>query len=211
MKKTNHTLLKLFPAGLILCAPFALIAQDIPEVEDPRRDGPPIEVPQGPPADVQDFLDSLSELQASFLAVVQADYDSGQLRAAAIQEWLEENRIMLDDLEDIQETVNVSGAGVVLPEEALADRPGPSQKAVDLQALLDEKLANVTADNEALQNALESAELDREERLAALMEARDARLADMEAAKELARQKRDEARRNSQGDRRTDDDPPGGG
>lgn len=211
MKNKKHTLLKLFPAGIFLCLPLVLTAQDNPENDVPDIEEPPIEVPQGPPADVQEFLDSLRELQDSFLAVVQAEYDSGEMRAAAIQEWISENRNVIDDLEEVQESVNVEAAGVVLPDEALAERQGPSENAVDLEALLEEKLANVARGNEDLQDKLELAELDREERLAALMQARDERLAEMEAAKELARQKREEARENGQGDRRNDDDAPGGG
>lgn len=201
--------MKRITAGCLVAAiPGLLIAQDT-GVDLPVDPGNDIPV-EGPPADVQDYIDSLEILKASFLDTVQGEYDSAEDRAAAIQTWLVENVDVINGIDAAQAEVDLASEGVNPEDVVPSARPEASENMVDLESLLAEKLALVEADNETLSENLAAAEADLETRLEALKDARDSRLADMEAARNLARQKRDEARSNSQGDRRADDDLPEG-
>ena len=199
----NKTIKLLSVSSLLIGIPVSLLAQDtvIPTVPETSE----------VPVDYDGLLETLESLQAEFLALVQDDsFESSEARAAAIVGWLNANRERIELIDVAQEEADAIGDSVA-PEEVVGiERANASQTMVDLTALLAEKLANIEADNEALDENLAAAQADLEERLNALEAARSDRLADMEAARELARQKQEEARLNSEGDRRADDDVPAG-
>jgi len=202
-KKIKNTIKLLSVSSLLIGIPVPLIAQDAPTVPD--KDSPDV------PVDYDGLLETLEALQAEFLNLVQNDeFVSSEARAAAIVAWLEENRETILEIDATQEEIDAAG-DVVDPEEITGiERADASQEMVDLGILLEEKLANIETDNEELEENLAAAQADLEDRLAALEAARAERTANAEAARELARQMQEEARLNSDGDRRVDDDVPAG-
>jgi hypothetical protein len=157
--------------------------EDVPGDEEPPVDlpdgaGPPDDVPQGPPAEIQEFIDAMKGLQGEFLEVVHAEYESGEARAAAIQEWIDLNKAELESIEAAKDAFEREADLIEVPDTELA---------VDVEEDLEEFEENEEALENSLGAIMEQEYSSPEERLAAIQQWRSEHEAEL-AAQEASRQ-----------------------